>query len=163
MITYLRSFLAWALATLHSKRTQNEDNTVDRLSTVSGLDDVEDDAVVRIFRWVTKNIQRQVHLYKPQELSNTVWASATIGFGYDEESGTNVHNDYVHVSSDNPEQDYAIMYETLETIAENVVSRLDKFKAQELNNLAWGYARLGHRTEKADRLFQGIAGKLFML
>jgi hypothetical protein len=31
-------------------------------------------------------------------LSNTVWASATFGFGYDEESGTNMHNDYVHVS-----------------------------------------------------------------
>lgn len=30
----------------------------------------------------------------------------------------------------------------------------------ELNNMAWGFARLGHRTERAERLFQGIAKQL---
>eukprot|EP00804_Cyclotella_cryptica_P031368 CCRYP_012184-RH/>CCRYP_012184-RH protein AED:0.21 eAED:0.21 QI:390/1/1/1/0.8/0.66/6/200/821 len=141
---------AWALATLHSKRTHTDSN----------LDVVEDDAVVRILRWVAKNIQQRVDEYKPQELSNTVWACATLGFGYDESSGTNAHNDYVHVASDSPMEDKELMYDTLETIAENALSRLEKFKAQELNNLAWGFARLGHRTLKADKLFKGIAGEL---
>ena len=94
------------------------------------MDAVEDDAVVRILRWVTKNIQQQVHEYKPQELSNTVWACATIGFGYDESSGTNAHNDYVHVTSDSPMRDKELMYDTLETIAENALSRLEKFKVK---------------------------------
>ena len=118
--TYSSRALAWALATLHSKRTQTDSN----------LNAVEDDAVVRILRWVAKNIQQQVHEYKPQELSNTVWACATIGFGYDESSGTNAHNDYVHVTSDSPTRDKELMYDTLETIAENALSRLEKFKVK---------------------------------
>ena len=122
----------------------------------------------------------------PQELSNTVWACATIGFGYDESSGSNNHNDYIHVTSESPKEDKTLMYDTLDIIADNAVSWLEKFKvrrnqcnylhsmllltknlilidlhqqAQELNNLAWGFARLGHRTEKADDLFRGIAGQ----
>jgi hypothetical protein len=32
----------------------------------------------------------------------------------------------------------------------------------ELNNLAWGFARLGHRSERAERLFMGVANELTM-
>lgn len=30
----------------------------------------------------------------------------------------------------------------------------------ELNNMAWGFARLGHRSERADKLFSGVAKEL---
>lgn len=62
--------------------------------------------------------------------SNSIWAFSTVGFGYDESCGTNVHNEYVHVSSDDPLGDKELVYETLEVIAENALPRLDKFKAQ---------------------------------
>ena len=53
-----------------------------------------------------------------------------MGFGYDETCGTNSHNDYVHVATDDPKGDKELVYETLEVIAENAVSRVDRFKAQ---------------------------------
>lgn len=83
------------------------------------MDAIEDDAICRIFRWVSTNIQQQVDNFKPQELSNTVWAYATIGFGYDESSGLNIHNDYTYVATDAPGEDKLLVYDTLEIIAEN--------------------------------------------
>ena len=53
-----------------------------------------------------------------------------MGFGYDEACGTNSHNDYVHVASDDPAGDKELVYRTLEVIAENALPRLDRFKAQ---------------------------------
>eukprot|EP00956_Cyclotella_meneghiniana_P043599 scaffold278308_cov96-Cyclotella_meneghiniana.AAC.1 len=149
---------AWALATLHSKRTNSGVNN-DR-NTLSHINSTEDDAIVRILRWVAINIKQQVDNFKPQELSNSVWAFSTIGFGYDESSGLNQHNDYTYVTSDAPMEDKKLVFDTLEIIAENALPRLEKFKAQELNNLAWGFARLGHRTEKAYLIFQGVADQL---
>jgi hypothetical protein len=57
-------------------------------------------------------------------------------------------------------EDKELVFETLETIADSALPRLERFKAQELNNLAWGFARLGHRTEKAEKLFEGVAKQL---
>ena len=53
-----------------------------------------------------------------------------MGFGYDEACGTNSHNDYVHVESDDPVGDKNLVYATLEVVAKNALTRLDKFKAQ---------------------------------
>ena len=88
----------------------------------------EDDAIVRILRWVAINIKQQVDNFKPQELSNSVWAFSTIGFGYDESSGLNQHNDYTYVTSDAPMEDKKLVFDTLEIIAENALLRLEKFK-----------------------------------
>ena len=89
---------------------------------------IEDDAILRILRWVAINIQQQVDNFKPQELSNSVWAFSTIGFGYDESSGLNQHNDYTYVISDAPTQDKKLVFDTLEIIAESALPRLQKFK-----------------------------------
>eukprot|EP00985_Skeletonema_marinoi_P001291 scaffold517_cov140-Skeletonema_marinoi.AAC.4 len=139
----------WALATLHSKRGEG-----------TSTETVEDDGIVRILRWVAKDIMQRVDSYKPQEISNSVWAFSTVGFGYDESCGTNVHNDYVHVATNDPVGDKELVYETLEVIAENALSRLHNFKAQELNNLAWGFTRLGHRTERTEKLLVGVGEEL---
>ena len=149
-----RSNTAWALATLHSKR-----NGADGGDSIK-LKAVEDDGIVRNMRWVAKSLVEHVRFFKPQELSNSVWAFSTVGFGYDESCGTNSHNDYVHVATDDPAGDKAITFEALEVIAENALTRLDKFKAQELNNLVWGFARLGHKSERAEMLFIGVAKEL---
>ncbi len=53
-----------------------------------------------------------------------------MGFGYDESCGTNSHNDYDHVATDDAAGDKAIIIEALEVIAENALMRMDKFKAQ---------------------------------
>ena len=45
----------WALATLHSKRSEGTST------------EIEDDGVVRILRWVAKDIKQRVDAYKPQE------------------------------------------------------------------------------------------------
>ena len=89
---------------------------------------IEDDAILRILRWVAINIQQQVDNFKPQELSNSVWAFSTLGFGYDESSGLNQHNDYTYVISDAPTQDKKLVFDTLEIIAESALPRLQKFK-----------------------------------
>eukprot|EP00986_Skeletonema_menzelii_P013287 scaffold7617_cov240-Skeletonema_menzelii.AAC.2 len=139
----------WALATLHSKRGEG-----------TSTEAIEDDGIVRILRWIAKDIMKRVQSYKPQEISNSVWAFSTVGFGYDESCGTNAHNDYIHVATDDPVGDKELVYETLEVIAENALSRLHNFKAQELNNLAWGFTRLGHRTERTEKLLMGVAEEL---
>lgn len=61
---------------------------------------------------------------------SSIWAFSTVGFGYDETCGTNVHNEYVHVATNDPVGDKELVYETLEVIAENALQRLDRFKAQ---------------------------------
>jgi len=163
-----RSNIAWALATLHSKRGSSSSSTTTTTTTTTATDNddnpmlraTEDDGIVRNLRWVAKSLIENIVSYKPQEMSNSVWAFATVGFGYDEACGTNSHNDYIHVTTDDPRRDRIIIFDALEVIAENAVKRLDKFKAQELNNLAWGFARLGHRSEKAEKLFAGVAKEL---
>jgi hypothetical protein len=57
-----RSNVAWAVASLHSKRGFSADDAAMR--------DIEDHAVVRNLRWVAKSIIQNVNSFKPQELSN---------------------------------------------------------------------------------------------
>jgi len=147
---------AWALATLHSRRSSTHNHNAGNRNS----DAIEDDGIVRILRWVARAITERTNDFKPQELSNSIWAFSTIGFGYDETSGTNAHNDYIHVTSDSPLEDKELVFETLETVSENALPRLGRFKAQELNNLAWGYARLGHRTERSEALLRGVGDEL---
>eukprot|EP00578_Thalassiosira_sp_NH16_P000781 CAMPEP_0181141396 /NCGR_PEP_ID=MMETSP1071-20121207/35800_1 /TAXON_ID=35127 /ORGANISM="Thalassiosira sp., Strain NH16" /LENGTH=1329 /DNA_ID=CAMNT_0023228381 /DNA_START=239 /DNA_END=4228 /DNA_ORIENTATION=- len=144
---------AWALATLHSRRNTDLTDTDARRVR-------EDDGMVRVLRWVAKSLAERVDSFKPQELSNSIWAFSTVGFGYDEACGTNNHNDYVHLATDDPSGDKELVFETLEVIAENALPRLDRFKAQELNNMAWGFARLGHRSERTEKLFAGVAKEM---
>ena len=66
----------------------------------------------------------------PLSFISSIWAFSTVGFGYDETCGTNVHNEYVHVATNDPVGDKELVYETLEVIAENALQRLDRFKAQ---------------------------------
>lgn len=50
---------AWALATLHSKRSPG-----------TSLEAMEDDGIVRVLRWVAKSLLSRTDAFKPQEISN---------------------------------------------------------------------------------------------
>lgn len=50
---------AWALATLHSKRSPG-----------TSLEAMEDDGIVRVLRWVAKSLLSRTDDFKPQEISN---------------------------------------------------------------------------------------------
>jgi hypothetical protein len=94
--------------------------------------------------------------FKSQELSNTAWSFATLGFGLNANKGLvyNVLNDYMVLPSDDPTGDEQLMKAALDTIAQMAKEILHKFRSQELNNLAWSMARLNY---KDDELLEGIA------
>ena len=75
-------------------------------------------------------LEPNVTYFNPFLPFHSIWAFATVGFGYDETCGTNVHNEYVHVATNDSAGDKELVYETLEVIAENALQRLDRFKAQ---------------------------------
>ena len=75
---------------------------------------MEDDGIVRNLHWVVRSLVDNVDYFKPQELSNNVWAFSTFGFGYNEACSTNSHNDYIHVGTDDPVANKAPVFEVLE-------------------------------------------------
>lgn len=142
---------AWGCATLLVKRG-SEETTSNR---------VEDEAVVRIMRWVAKSLEERVEMFKPQEVSNSIWAWATVGFGATTSNiQFNTNNDYISIRSDEPNQDKELVKRTLDIVAENALLRLHRFRPQELNNLAWGFCRLGHSGPSLNALFRGIGQEL---
>jgi len=143
---------AWGVATLISKRgseTEDDDNTV------------EDQSALRILRWVAKSLNGRVNDFKPQEISNSVWAFATLGFGATTSANQlNTNNDYISLPSNQLDQDRELVAQSLQTIAINASSRLHRFRPQELNNLAWGFCRLGHHSDDMRLLFEGIGQQI---
>ena len=96
--------------------------------------------------------------FKSQELSNTAWSFATLGFGLNANKGTdNALNEYMVLPSDDPTGDAQLMKAALGSIAQMAKQILHKFRSQELNNLAWSMARLNY---KDDELLGGIAYQL---
>jgi len=156
---------AWGIATLLSKRTSTASG-VDRSiggtpSDSSQLDYLEDDAALRALRWVATALQERVHEFKPQELSNSIWAFATVGFGCAPDSVQfNSNSDYISLASDRADDDRELVARTLQVVAISAMGRLHRFRPQELNNLAWGFARLGHYSDIVTRLFEGVGEEI---
>jgi hypothetical protein len=146
---------AWAIATLYSKRDEDEDMDEE-------LHDVENDVASRVLRKIAQALKERVDEFKSQEVSNTIWAFATAGFGYHESALGYFYTETVHLSKTMSEEDHLMLSQTLDVVAANVVQRLEKFRPQELNNMAWGIARLGHSSEIIATLFQGIAQQAIM-
>ncbi len=53
-----------------------------------------------------------------------------------------------------------LLGKTLESVAKSAMTRLPRFRPQELNNLSWGICRLGYHGEIIDELFDGIGQEL---
>ena len=134
---------AWGVATLLSKKdsesTQRE----------------EQDAALRILRHVAVAVTERADEFKTQELANTLWAFATLGFGMSSKSaldrnmgegqGPAAQNDYVILPSDNPEEDEKLLVAATDAILASALPRIQRFRSQELNNIAWSLARFNRK------------------
>ncbi len=137
------------MATLISKRSSDTENHN------------EDQASLRILRWVAKSLIERVEDFKPQEISNSIWAFATLGFGATTTTGQfNTNNEYISLPSEQPVFDRQLVSETLLVVARSSKMRLHRFRPQELNNLVWGYCRLGQYTDEMRMLFAGVGQEI---
>lgn len=140
------------MATLISKRSSDRSEEDSRK---------EDQSSLRILRWVAKALIDRIEDFKPQEISNSIWAFATLGFGATTTTGQfNTNNEYISLPSDQPEFDRQLVSETLLVVAKNAKNRLNRFRPQELNNLVWGYCRLGQYSDEMTSLFKGVGQEL---
>lgn len=113
---------AWGIATLVSKRTRDSTGEMTK---------EEDQSSLRILRWVAKSLINRVDEFKPQEISNSIWAFATLGFGATTTSVQfNTNNDYISLQSDQPELDKELVSKALLAVAKNAITRLYRFRPQ---------------------------------
>ena len=126
-------------------------------STVSFAE--EEDAVLRILRIVASALEERVEEFKPQEISNTLWSFSTVGFG-SVDTQSHPSNGYIFLKSDRHEEDKAQVAHTLDIVSASASQRMNRFRTQELNNLGWSYARLGHRGEASDEIYRGIGNEI---
>lgn len=98
-------------------------------------------SVLRIARSLVPLIVSKVDHFKPQELSNTIWGMATLGFGMVDSAELRASG-YVVLPSESPELDENLKLEAVEAIVAAADEKLRMFKPQELNNMAYGLARL---------------------
>lgn len=144
---------AWGIATLLSKRAQFEstNNNSGSVSSSSMTEEeaaVEDMSAFKIIRQIALELVERIDQFKPQEVSNTVWALATVEFGIRQETSS--------------EEDLALLNEVFHKAAVNALPRLRRFSPQELNCLGWAFAKLGAEkgNPEVDLLFQGIGDEV---
>jgi hypothetical protein len=132
----------WGVATILSKRSGRQP------------EDPACEGALTIVRHVARQlIHRQGQGYKSQELTNSAWAFATLGFGLSGTnngmSDTNTHtmSDYTVLKSNDEEGDRKLMEEAIQVVIGHAKQGLRRFRSQELNNIAWTMARLGQRDE----------------
>ena len=161
-INYVNSFkpqelsnTAWGLATIMAHQRQHYSLSQ---QTMPIADD--DLTVLRILRHVARQLTVRANQFKSQELTNSLWALATLGFGVAEtETAMKMTmNEYVFLKSNDMEGDKDLMAKAVDAAAKSALPRLETFREMELNNLAYALARL----EKKDQpqLLEGI-GKQF--
>lgn len=137
----------WGVATLLSNKE-------------GALTDAEQEAALSIVRIVSKALLKRSNEFKTQELSNTLWAFATLGFGL-KSSGEQSLNNYVVLASNQFEEDRELMQQAVEAVVLAAYPQLDRFRSQELNNLAWALARLvDHKSALVENILRGIGMQL---
>ncbi len=124
------------------------------LSNKSNRSPEEDACAVSILRTVANELIKRPDDFRSQEITNSCWAMATLGFGISAETSS-ASNDYTFLMTDDPVGDRQLMERALHAVSKSALPRLNAFRSMELNNLAYAFARLG-RTESND-LYAGIA------
>jgi hypothetical protein len=129
----------WAAATILSNRDEAPEGPAS-------------EATLGILRHAAKEmIRRDGEQYTSQELSNTAWSMATLGFGIlDDSVGDfkNLANSYTVLSSKDPDGDKVVMQACLEVCKRKMKEKIKVFKSQELNNFCWSMARLDEKDEE---------------
>lgn len=130
------SSLCRGVATILSKQSGHADGPVSS-------------AALRIVRQCAMQlIKRDGEDYKTQEITNTVWSFATVGFGLKGGTAADAGNDYTFLQSDDIEGDILLMEDALKVAMKLAKQMVSKFRSQELNNLAWAMARLDQKDEE---------------
>ena len=146
---------AWGLATILAHQRQQLSISQQNPPIADG-----DLTVLRILRHVARQLIVRANQFKSQELTNSLWALATLGFGVveTETAMKMTMNEYVFLKSNDMEGDKDLMTRAVDAAAKSALPRLETFREMELNNLAYALARL----EKKDQpqLLEGI-GKQF--
>ena len=140
---------AWGVATLISKREENvfyspSISGTETDEALTSLQLEEEVSAFKIIRQIATAFLDRINEFKPQEISNTVWAMATIGFADPESPHT-------------LPEDAELLEQVFQKTALDALPRLQRFSPQELNCLGWAFARLGaERNPEVDSLFAGI-------
>ena len=147
---------AWGLATLISgRRGKKYFRPGDEQEKSTEAEKEEDLNVSRILRHVARALVKRPDDFKSQEISNSIWAFGTLGFGVKEGSWqTRETFDTIVIQSDDVQGDRNLVSAAVMAAAKSAIPRIFRFKNQELNNLAWGIAKLGCSN---PYLFEAIA------
>jgi hypothetical protein len=142
----------WAIATLLSNKNQPTSTTQTPLTAK------EEASALAILRQCAGSLVRRAPEFKTQELSNTIWGLATVGFGLKPlaEQG---YNNYVVLTTQEPDSDRELMEAAVEAAVRATVPLLRRFRSQELNNMAWALARLvdqNRKSEAVEHVLKGI-------
>lgn len=143
------------------------------------MKDLENRSMLTIFRRVASIILSRPNDFKPQEISNTMWAFASVRFGCsmpgsvaaeldlwvgnDSQSrggGYGDDDNYIYYTFVDERRDQNLIAQTMERVAQSTLPRLRSFRPQELNNLSWAYARLEHKSSAVEALFRGIGNEI---
>lgn len=141
---------AWGISTLINQRRESGE------ANNESLEQKEEDLIVtKILRHLSQEIIERCDEYKTQEISITIWAFGTLGFGIGRDAAKSVNiNDYILLYSNDYHGDEILVNKVLFAIRASIMKRLPQFKEQELNNLAHGCARMN---KQQPELFLGIA------
>jgi len=148
------SNICWGIAKLRKKRIDERENYFGLDGGEVGEveeggsgeeDELEDNNIRRILRVAMRlfNVQQA----KPQEVTNMVWSLATVGWntmgGDEEETDTKMCDDFCKL------------------VATSRAQTLGRsgFTSQEMNNLAWSFAKLNYEGEGMIELFNAIASQ----
>ena len=136
---------AWGLAKLLVQSERQNDHHQNPNDGSAGRQN-QHLVVVRILRQVAMAMIDRPGDFRPQHVSNSVWAMATMGFGVGEDARQGVReiNGAPLLQTDNIESDRKLMMAVLHSVAKSSIPRLSRFSSQGLSNLAWSFAKLGH-------------------
>ncbi|KAL3916532.1 MAG: hypothetical protein SGILL_005134 [Bacillariaceae sp.] len=157
LFPFVRDLMDNEAGFLESFRPQELSNSIWAAATIlSNRDEAPEgaasEAALDIVRHVAREmIRRDGDRYTSQELTNTAWAMATLGFGTSNDNDRefkNLANSYTYLPTDDAEGDKALMQACLGVCKQRMKEMIEKFQNQELNNMCWAMARLDEKDEE---------------
>mmetsp|Transcript_19298 Transcript_19298/g.28551 ORF Transcript_19298/g.28551 Transcript_19298/m.28551 type:complete len:1098 (+) Transcript_19298:85-3378(+) len=141
---------AWGISNLINHRRQSGEANNGSLEQQQ-----EDLLILKIVRYLARAMIDRCDEYTTQEISNTIWAFGNLGFGIGAAAAKKGNiNDYIILKSNDYDGDEILGHEVLSAVRKSALKRLPRFKEQELNNLAYGCARMN---KPQPEIFSGIA------
>jgi len=171
----------WSVVTLlaNKKNSSNSNNNNINATGVVVLDDGEQEVALMILRHAMHSVVQQLQptqqqqqqpqsqqlqypVFCPQDISNTAWSLATLGFSLGASTTTTMinqqsasleaaqHNNYVVLKSGAADSDATLVCDFVHVLVPAAVPLLPRFGSQELNNLSWVLACLLSGSNNSD-------------